>query len=72
MEHLMSTVEAAQLLGISDSAVRRLISRGRLAAVWAAGRWLVDRRVVRGLLSDPRYLRQSRRVTALFGQGVQL
>ncbi len=68
MEGFVSTAQAAELLGISEVAVRRLAMRGRLACVRVADRRMFLLRSVKVLAEDPRYLRQTRRVSALRAQ----
>lgn len=54
------TASAALMLEITESAVRRLIDRGTLPAVWVDGRRLIRIEAVRALQSDPGYRARSR------------
>lgn len=54
------TPGAAELLGISPSAVRALIRRGSLGAVYVDGRLLIRLEEVRRLAADPGYRSRTR------------
>lgn len=41
MKQLITTTEAGQRLGLTREQVLRLITRGRIAAQYIAGRWVV-------------------------------
>lgn len=60
MEHLIDTREAARILGISETAVHRLVNRGTLPAVWLGSRRIFIRGRVEQLLKDAEYQRRSR------------
>lgn len=52
--HELTTTEAAALLGVSDSLVRRWCREGRLVAVQRGGLWVIDRGSVGDLLDARR------------------
>jgi hypothetical protein len=54
------TASAASMLDISESAVRRLIDRGTLPAVWVDGRRIIRMEAIRALQADEGYQRRSR------------
>lgn len=58
-EHV-GTATAARLLGITPSAVRRLLDRGTLGGFWVDGRRVVPRAAIAALLADPGYQARSR------------
>lgn len=60
MEHLIESKEAAEILGISQTAVHRLVNRGTLPAIWLGSRRIFVRHQVLKLLEDPEYRRRSR------------
>lgn len=60
MEHLIDTKQAARILGISETAVHRLVNRGTLPAIWLGSRRIFLRHQVVKLLEDPEYQRRSR------------
>lgn len=60
MEHLIDTREAARILGVSETAVHRLVNRGTLPAVWLGSRRIFVRQRVEALLEDAEYQRRSR------------
>ncbi len=62
METFIGTKEAGIVLGISQTAVCRLIARGSLAAV-DRGVWLIKKTEVDRLNTDPGYRARSRRDT---------
>lgn len=61
MEHLIDSRKAADILGISPSAVHRLVNRGTLPAIWLGSRRVFIRQQVEKLLHDPEYAKRSRR-----------
>ena len=54
---------ASAILGVSVSAVHRLVGRGRLAAMWCAGRRVFLRSAVLQLARDEAYCKASRRAS---------
>jgi excisionase family DNA binding protein len=60
MEHLIESKEAAEILGISQTAVHRLVNRGTLPAIWLGSRRIFVRHQVLKLLEDPEYRKRSR------------
>lgn len=60
MEHLIDTRRAAEMLGISQTAVHRLVNRGTLPAIWLGSRRIYLRHQVEKLLEDPDYQKRSR------------
>lgn len=60
-ENELSAAEAAQLLGITESALHRLCNRGTLAYRWFAGRRVINRVVVMELKSSNEYAKRTRR-----------
>lgn len=60
MEHLLDAKQAAQILGISETAVHRLVNRGTLPAIWLGSRRIFVRHNVEKLLRDPDYQRRTR------------
>lgn len=60
MNDYVGTVTAAELLGVSADAVRKLYGRGTLAGVWCDGRLLFRRSAVSALMNDEGYRARSR------------
>jgi excisionase family DNA binding protein len=54
IEPLLSIVEVAEVLGISESGVYRLIRKGELALVKVGGRTLFERGAIRDFIADRR------------------
>jgi len=61
MEAYFDCRETASVLGISRTAVTRLVHRGTLPCVWSAGRMLFRKEIVRRLAADVAYLKRSRK-----------
>lgn len=53
--------QAAAILGVTVSAVHRLVGRGRLAAMWMSGRRVFLRSAVLRLAEDEGYQARTRR-----------
>jgi len=64
MNDYVGTVTAADILGVSPDAVRKLYGRGTLAGVWCDGRLLYRRSAVVALANDPGYRVRSRSAKA--------
>lgn len=60
MEHLIDCKRAAEILGISQTAVHRLVNRGTLPAIWLGSRRIFLRHQVEKLLDDAEYRKRSR------------
>ena len=65
MENFLTVRACAEKLGVSATAVHRLIHRGTLAASWAAGRLFVRRDRLDALMADSDYIKRTRRVVSV-------
>lgn len=65
MEGYLDCRQVAIVLGITKTAVTRLVHRGTLPCVWSAGRMLFKRDLVKRLAGDAGYLSRSRRPRSL-------
>jgi len=65
LEGYLDCRETALVLGISRTAVTRLVHRGTLPCVWTAGRMLFRKEIVRRLAGDSGYAKRSRRIRTL-------
>lgn len=64
IEGLISAREAADLLGISATALHRLCARGKIGCVWLSGRRLFSRSLILRMSNDPDYWKHSRSARA--------
>ena len=62
MNDYVGSVTAAEMLGVTADAVRKLYARGTLAGVWCDGRLLYRRSAVVALMNDAGYRARSRSV----------
>lgn len=61
IEKYCDSREASKILGVTVSAVHRLVGRGRLAALWSSGRRVFLRSAVLSLSENEDYQAKSRR-----------
>lgn len=60
-EDRITSDKAAEILGITKSALARLCSRGTLPYEWFGGRRVLKRSAVEALKNDPEYQRRTRK-----------
>lgn len=64
IENMIDAKEAAEILGISVTAVHRLCNRGSLPNLWIAGRRVFLKHKIQAYSIDPKRIKLTRKIEA--------